>query len=269
MRNRERLKTAAKVILIILISIMAALLSEVYHGRAQAVAGEIGQSKVKNYTSIKIKSSGFKCYTRYTAITRKSSLQYKIQKEYAYTGDFGIRMVDGRFCIAVGTAVTKKMGQYIDVVLENGTVIPCIAADQKADQHTKADRITTAHNGCVCEFYLDTVLPAIKECGDVSKACPEWESPVCEFRVYDKNLFDEDEEEEEMTQSEMIVDHLKKHGKITDVTAFNKYGIRRLGARIYDLRAAGFQIRSEDTKAKNRFGKTTRFTTYIWEEAKK
>ena len=115
MRNRERLKTAAKVILIILISIMAALLSEVYHGRAQAVAGEIGQSKVKNYTSIKIKSSGFKCYTRYTAITRKSSLQYKIQKEYAYTGDFGIRMVDGRFCIAVGTAVTSEPPFGLDV----------------------------------------------------------------------------------------------------------------------------------------------------------
>lgn len=142
------------------------------------------------YKSIKIKSHGFKCYTRYTAITRKSSLQYKLQKEYAYTGEYGIRQVNGRFCVAVGTGVTDKMGQYIDVVLENGTIIHCIVCDQKADQHTMADRITTAHNKCVCEFYLDTVLPAIKECGDVSKACPEWQSPVCEFRVFDINVFD-------------------------------------------------------------------------------
>ena len=69
-----------------------------------------------------------------------------------------------------------------------------------------------------------------------------------------------------MTQREQIVDNLRKHGKITDLTAFDKYGIRRLGARIFDLRAAGFRIRSEDTKAKNRFGKITRFTTYIWED---
>ena len=142
------------------------------------------------YKSIKIKSHGFKSYTRYTAITRKSSLQYKLQHDYAYTGTYGIRQVNGRFCIAVGTGVTKKMGQYVDVVLENGTVIPCIVCDQKADQHTKSDRITTAHNKCVCEFYLDTVLPEIKECGDASKACPEWQSPVCEFRVYDVNVFE-------------------------------------------------------------------------------
>ena len=142
------------------------------------------------YKSIPIKSHGFKSYTRYTAITRKTSLQYKLQKEYAYTGQYGIRQVNGRFCIAVGTGVTDKMGQYVDVVLENGTIIHCIVCDQKADQHTKEDRITTAHNKCVCEFYLDTVLPEIKECGDVSKACEAWQSPVCEFRVFDINIFD-------------------------------------------------------------------------------
>ena len=145
--------------------------------------------KKYNYKSVYIKSHGFKCYTRYWAITTVTSLQYKLQHEYAYTGTYGIRMVNGRFCIAVGTAVTKNMGQYIDVILENGTLIPCIVTDQKADKDTAADRITTAHNKCVCEFYLGYVLPEIEYCGDVSKACPEWESPVCEFRVYDVNVF--------------------------------------------------------------------------------
>lgn len=154
---------------------------------ASCISQEIGQSRY--YVSIKIKSHGFKSYTKYTAITRKTSKQYKIQRDYAYTGEYGIRQVDGRFCVAVGTGVTKSMGQYIDVILENGTVIPCIVCDQKADEHTRADKITTAHNRCVCEFYLGEVLPRIKECGDVSKACPEWQSPVCEFRVYSKNIF--------------------------------------------------------------------------------
>ena len=131
--QKEQLLDIIKIILFLIIIALAVILAKKCNGNAKAVAAEIGQSKYQGYRTIKIKSSGFKCYTRYTAITRKSSLQYKLQKEYAYTGDYGIRMVDGRFCIAVGTAVTKKMGQYIDVVLENGTVIPCIAADQKAD----------------------------------------------------------------------------------------------------------------------------------------
>ena len=125
-------------------------------------------------------------------MTKKSSDQYKLQHGYAYTGQYGIRMVNGRYCIAVGTGVCKKVGQYIDVILENGTWIPCIMADQKADQHTdKKYHITTVHNKCVCEFYLDDILPRIKECGDVSRACPEWQSPVCEFRVYPVNVFEE------------------------------------------------------------------------------
>lgn len=155
---------------------------------ASVIASEIGQSRF--YDKITVKSHGFKSYTHYKAITRKSSLQYKLQRDFAYTGDYGIRQVNGRFCIAVGTGVTKRMGQYVDVILENGTVIPCIVCDQKADQHTKSDKITTAHNKCVCEFYLGYVLPRIKECGDVSKACLEWQSPVCEFRVYPMNVFE-------------------------------------------------------------------------------
>ena len=141
------------------------------------------------YDSITVKSHGFKSYTNYKALTRKTSKQYKLQQQYAYTGDYGIRQVNGRFCIAVGTGVCKEIGQYIDVILENGTVIPCIMADQKADKHTDKKHITTVHNRCVCEFYLDEVPKRIKDCGDVSKACEEWQSPVCEFKVYSYNVF--------------------------------------------------------------------------------
>lgn len=68
-----------------------------------------------------------------------------------------------------------------------------------------------------------------------------------------------------MTQKEKILQHLEKHGSITDLDAYRLYAIRRLGARIYDLRADGFKIRSQDTKGKNRFGQFTHFTTYIFE----
>ena len=69
-----------------------------------------------------------------------------------------------------------------------------------------------------------------------------------------------------MTQKETILEHLKEHGNITDLVAYRKYAIRRLGARIWDLRREGYKITSKDTVKKNRFGKQTRFSTYILEQ---
>ena len=68
-----------------------------------------------------------------------------------------------------------------------------------------------------------------------------------------------------MSQKQMILEHLKEHGSITDLVAYRKYAIRRLGARIWDLRSEGYIITSKETKKKNRFGKETRFATYILE----
>ena len=68
-----------------------------------------------------------------------------------------------------------------------------------------------------------------------------------------------------MSQKQTILEHLKQHGSITDLEAYRKYAIRRLGARIYDLRDEGYKITSKDTVKKNRFGKTTRFATYVLE----
>lgn len=68
-----------------------------------------------------------------------------------------------------------------------------------------------------------------------------------------------------MTQKDLILQHLQEHGKITDLEAYKLYAIRRLGARIWDLRADGHKIRTKNTKEKNRFGQETHFATYILE----
>lgn len=136
-------------------------------------------------------TSGFKSYMDYRAITYVDSLQYVLQNNYAYTGNYGIRMVNGRYCIAVGSRFTSSIGQYIDLVLENGTIIPCILADQKSDAHTDSDNIVTVHNGCASEFivdmdYLDEVA---KICGNISYCNDDWMYRVVEVRVYDENVF--------------------------------------------------------------------------------
>ena len=130
-------------------------------------------------------SSGFKSYMAYTKITSKSSSQYKLQQT-ASTAYNGIRVVDGRYCMALGTHFGLKIGQYFDLVLKNGTVIKCILGDVKSDKDTDINHIFTP-NGCCSEFIVDTdVLPSdIQRYGDVSLAFPSWKSPVADIVVYD------------------------------------------------------------------------------------
>lgn len=136
------------------------------------------------------KNRGFKSFMSYRAITCRTSEQFLLQASHAYTGNYGIRQVDGRYCVAVGTAFNAGIGTYLDLILENGTVIPCIVADIKASRHTLADNITTAASGCVSEFVVDTgsLSSTVKRYGDVSKCCEEWDSPVETIRIYEKRV---------------------------------------------------------------------------------
>lgn len=150
--------------------------------------------EVINYMTYAIpENRGFKSYMDYRAITNKSSQQFQLQKLYANTGDYGIRVVEDRYCIAVGTHFSASIGQYLDLILENGTVIPCVLADVKADIHTDSNNIVTLHNGCVSEFVVDTssLHNTAKRMGDVSYCCEEWNSPVVEIVVYEQNVFDQ------------------------------------------------------------------------------
>lgn len=127
-----------------------------------------------------------KSYMDYRCITSTISRQYKLQKSYAYTNDCGIRMVNGRYCIAVGSYYTTTIGQYIDVELENGSVIKAILADCKDDAHTDStNRINP--NGSVVEFVIDidTLDYTAKIMGDIS-CVNDWNSKVVNIKVYDK-----------------------------------------------------------------------------------
>lgn len=133
------------------------------------------------------KTSGFKSYMSYKCITSTSSPQYKLQKNEAYTGKYGIRQVYGRYCVAIGSHFTDKIGTLFDLVLENGTIIPCILADQKADEDTDSRNIVTKHNGCLSEFVIDsnTLNRSARQHGDISYCTKEWNSPVESIRIYE------------------------------------------------------------------------------------
>lgn len=65
-----------------------------------------------------------------------------------------------------------------------------------------------------------------------------------------------------MTQTEIILKHLKDYGSITPVEAYSHYAILRLGARIFDLRKAGYPITGEMVTGCNRYGKKMRYAKY-------
>jgi hypothetical protein len=114
-------------------------------------------------------NDSFKSYMDYRTITDKTSEQYKLQQEQAYTEWHGIRMVDDRYCVAVGSYYTTTIGQKIDVILENGNVIPCIVADLKKDIHTDSTNRQNP-NGSIVEFIVDcdVLNQKIQKSGDIS-----------------------------------------------------------------------------------------------------
>lgn len=140
-----------------------------------------------NYMIYNVPCVKNKTWMPYTAITSRGSKQYKLQ-QIAYTGDYGIRMVNGRYCVALGSHFECKIGQYFDLILANGEVIPCIMADQKANKHTDSANIVTISTNCLSEFIVDrqALNRNVKRDGDISSCCPEWESTVKQIKVYEK-----------------------------------------------------------------------------------
>jgi hypothetical protein len=65
-----------------------------------------------------------------------------------------------------------------------------------------------------------------------------------------------------MTQSQVILEHMKKHGSITQKEAIDNYGIMRLGARIWDLKRQGHVISTERETGVNRYGEKTAYARY-------
>lgn len=119
--------------------------------------------------------SGNKSYESYRVIRRGKAGTLQMM---ATTNADGFRMVHGRYLVAVGTYFGAARGQYIDLTLENGTVIPCIVGDMKAAEIFSA-------NGCCSEFIVDTgVIRNVVSSGDVSDYRADWNSPVDTITVH-------------------------------------------------------------------------------------
>lgn len=131
-------------------------------------------------------TSGFKSFMPHDGFSKKSN-QYKLQLS-CYTGDYGIRQYNGRYCVALGSRFNAEIGQFFDIVLDNGEVIECVMADMKADCDTDSSNIVTVANGCASEFIVNmsALNPKVKKMGDISYCTEDWKSRVVEILVYDR-----------------------------------------------------------------------------------
>ena len=111
----------------------------------------------------------FKSYMDYRCIRNRSSRQYKLQKKAVTNKKNGLRMIDGRYCIALGSYYTRRIGAKVDLVMSSGKVIKCITADMKADKDT-VNNHRQHPDGSVAEFVVDTraLSRKVRRMGDVS-----------------------------------------------------------------------------------------------------
>lgn len=97
--------------------------------------------------------SQFKTFMDYRTITDKHSPQWQLQTQ-AITDANGLRVKDGRYLIAVGSYFTNEIGKELNVYLSDGTVLPCIVGDAKANRDTINGHSTGTHNDAI-EFIVD------------------------------------------------------------------------------------------------------------------
>jgi len=64
------------------------------------------------------------------------------------------------------------------------------------------------------------------------------------------------------TQMSEILAYMQAGHKITSMTAIDMFGATRLSAIIFDLRKAGYNIKTHDIVSKNRYGKIVTFAEY-------
>ena len=65
-----------------------------------------------------------------------------------------------------------------------------------------------------------------------------------------------------MTQTDRVLEYLRRYRTITALDALRDLGIMRLASRISDLRQRGYSVSRTMVEVENRFGEKTRIARY-------
>ncbi len=127
---------------------------------SKSKASEAVQTSTLRSFGLPSVSGACKTYAYYTAVTARRSPQYKLlHSDACYTDpETGIRMVDGYYCVALGSYYGTKIGTKYKITLDdNGTLrtINVILCDQKSNRHTDANHQYARNNSDIVEFYVE------------------------------------------------------------------------------------------------------------------
>lgn len=127
------------------------------------------QLQAKTQIATQVSKKDFKSYMPYTAITNKSSTQWQLQQS-ATTDENGLRCIDGKPMVAVGTGWGVSVGDSAIITCDNGNSFEVVIGDAKANIHTDSTNKTTLSNNCRCEFIVDSkqLNPTVKTVGNVA-----------------------------------------------------------------------------------------------------
>lgn len=116
-----------------------------------------------------VNKTDFKSYMPYTTITDKTSKQYNLQQN-AYTDENGLRCIDNKPMVAVGTGWGLSVGDIALITCANGNSFEVVIGDIKANRDTNSDNKTTSANNCRCEFIVDmsALNSTVKRSGNVA-----------------------------------------------------------------------------------------------------
>lgn len=164
---------------------------------------QISYKKKKRYVSAKYlkknKSVGkkysvpnnkaFKSYEDAECITNSYRVAHgRLKRKYHLDPNTGVWMVGNRYCIALGSFYTRKIGTKVDLILSykgKTSKIKCIIGDCKADKDT-VDKHRIHRDGSVVEFIVKTsrLPPRVKLTGDLSFANKKFRGRVVKIRIY-------------------------------------------------------------------------------------
>ena len=161
-----------------------------YKKKNRYVCAKYLKKKRRKYISYQSPSvSTFKSYEDADCITDSTKLaQGRLKKKYSLDKS-GVYMVGDRYCIAVGSYYTKKIGVKIDLVLShNGRkhTLKCITADSKSDKDT-INNHRVHKDGSIVEFVVKSSAlnkKARYTWGNISYAGKQFRGKIVEIRVY-------------------------------------------------------------------------------------
>ncbi len=127
-----------------------------------------------SWPQIKVEGD-FHAFMSHTAIKKPDSPQYQLlhsgQVHVSPEGMMIFRENGKSFvCVALSSRFVDKVGETFNIILENGTVVPGIAADIKANTHTDPTNTFSLHGKekkCVVEVVADIkqIPPAVAQAG--------------------------------------------------------------------------------------------------------